>query len=144
MFIYTNALQYLNRDYWLNTGLLWMLVDPSYVASRDDVFVSAAASAELTGVGYGAGFGGAGRLAVAGKTFTLDSPNNRWTLGATSPQWPGINAGTAHALIALEPKTSDADSLLIAYVDAQADKLTDGDDLTYVLAGGLVGALVAS
>lgn len=135
-FVYTNAGRLLNETYWTSTTIKALLVGAGYVPNRDHVNVNAIGANELTGTNYVPGFNGAGRKVLAGKSVTVDFPNNRVLYNAGSPQWPGINAGTARALILLQELTSDADSLLLAYLDGIADKLTNGTTLVGTFPGG--------
>ena len=77
-----------------------MLVTSSYVANRDNDFVDAGGANdpidhELSGTGYGAGFGGSGRKTLSNKAFSEDDPNDRGEFDNTLDlTWTGINAGT--------------------------------------------------
>jgi hypothetical protein len=140
-FVYNNGIKLLTdntgRINWLSDTIKAALVTTTYVADRDDTTASAFSGAELSGTGYVGGFGGAGRLVLAGKSLTTDNVNNRSTFGATNPVWAAINAGTAHAIVLLKEVTTDSDSLLIAYLDGVADQPTVGGQLTGSFPGGL-------
>jgi len=139
-FVYTNA-DYLIKKQQLNletAGVLKaMLVDNTYVANQDDVNVSAASSAEIATTGYVGGFGGSGRKVLTGVVFAIDNANNRVTLFANNPTWASLATGeTVHAMILIHENTTDADSVLVAYLDGVSDYVTNGDGLTVQLSNG--------
>jgi len=114
-----------------------MLVTSSYTFNVDDDFISSGAGtpggSELSGTGYTAGFGGAGRKAITTKTVTLDDTNNRAVFDGDDVAWTAINAGTAAAAILVKEVTTDADSILIAYIDTATPAfpiVTNGGDVT--------------
>ncbi len=117
-----------------------MLVTSSYVADKDDDYVDESGpndpiDHELTGTGYTAGWGGAGRLTltIAGGQITEDDANDRAEIDSTTnPTWTGISAGTAAAVILIrEGGANDTDSLLICYIDTGGfPVVTGGGDLT--------------
>lgn len=118
--------------------LKMMLVTSAYTPNRDHDFIdmggaSDPADAELSGTGYAAGFGGAGRKTVANKAFSEDDANDRGEMDCDDITWPGINAGIAAAAILIRENTTDADSDLIAYFDSGFPKTTNGGDLTLVV-----------
>lgn len=98
-----------------------MLVDSGYTFNKDDDFISSGAGTpggeEVSGTGYTAGFGGAGRKTIANTTVSFDDTNDRAELDGDDVTWTAINAGTAKAAIIVKEVTSDADSILIAYID---------------------------
>lgn len=113
-----------------------MLVTSSYVANADDDVVDAggandAVDHELTGTGYTAGWGGAGRKALTSVTAVTDKTNNRAELDAADLTWTAINAGTAAAaLIIKEGGANDTTSRLIAHIDSGFPFVTNGGDMT--------------
>lgn len=110
-----------------------MLVDPSYVPDKDHDFVSSitgAPSKELTGTGYVAGFGGAGRKTLASKTVTKDNGADVAYFDAADVTWAGITAGTVGFAVVIKEVTSDADSPILAVVDITPDVGTAGNDYT--------------
>lgn len=139
--VYTNA-DKLIKDGSLdlaNDTLKWMLVDDTYVANADDVNVSAASSAELSGTGYAGGFAGAGRKTATGIAVAVDNANNRTTVAVSNPSaWTGIDAGTAHAAILIKEVTDDTDSILVAYLDGASDYVTNGGDLNLAVGNGFI------
>lgn len=114
-----------------------MLVTSVYVADRDHDFVDAGGAsdpvdAELSGTGYVAGYAGAGRKTLAGKTITESDATDRAIFDANDLVWAAINAGTAAAVIIFKNGSADdTTSKLIAYIDSGGfPKVTNGGDLT--------------
>jgi hypothetical protein len=107
-----------------------------HTVDRDDDFLddgtaSDFSSGELTGTGYTAGFGGAGRKTLASKTITVDKTNDRAEFDAADVTWTAITAGTAAQATLLKEITNDAASKLIANVDTGGfPVVTNGGDLT--------------
>ena len=107
----------------LTDTLKVMLVTSTYVADPDHDFVDMGGASdpidtELSGTGYQAGFAATGRKTLANKAIAEDDPNNRAEFDNTVDlTWTAINAGTAAAFIVYKHLTSDAASVLIAYVD---------------------------
>lgn len=105
-----------------------MLVDSGYTFNADDDYVSSGAGTpggeELTGTGYTAGFGGAGRKTIGSPTVTADDTNDRAVFDGADISWTAINAGTAKAMILIREITNDAASILIAYIDTVASGAT--------------------
>lgn len=123
----------------LGDTLKVMLVTAVYTPNPDHDVVDAGggsdpADAELTGSGYTAGWGGAGRKTLAGKTITEDDGNDRAAFDANDPAWPAIQAGTAAAaLIIKEGVANDTTSRLIACLnDGGFPKITNGGDFSLV------------
>lgn len=85
---------------------------------------------ELSGTGYVAGFGNAGRQALDSKAVVVDDANDRIELTAANEVWTAIEAGTVAAVLLYKPNTNDADSLLVGKIDLAAPKATNGGDLT--------------
>lgn len=115
-----------------------MLVTSSYVADKDNDFVDEGGANdpvdhELSGTGYVAGYGGAGRKTLSNKAFETDDTNDRGEFDDTvDVTWSSINAGTAAAAIIFRAGTADdTDALLIAYIDSGGFPIvTNGGDLT--------------
>jgi hypothetical protein len=107
-----------------------------HTVDRDDDFLddgtaSDFSSGELTGTGYAAGFGGAGRKTLASKTITVDKTNDRAEFDAADITWTAISAGTAAQATVLKEITNDPASKLIANIDTGGfPVLTNGGDLT--------------
>jgi hypothetical protein len=138
------ALVYTNAELLMKQGSLIltsatvkvMLVNNTYTPNQDDVNVSALSSAELSGTGYVGGFAGAGRKTLGSKSFAADNANNQVTFAGANMTWTAINAGTAQAAVLIKENTTDADSILIAYLDAASPYVTNGGDMTLAFTGG--------
>ena len=123
-----------------------MLVTSSYVADKNDLVVDAGGANdpvdhELSGTGYTAGWGGAGRKTLASKAIATDTANNRAEFDCADVTWTSIDAGTAAAAIVIkEGGANDTTSRLIAYIDSGGfPKTTNGGDFTIqVNAEGLI------
>lgn len=93
-----------------------ILLKTTYTFDKDHDYVSDVVAHEVTGTGYVAGWGGAGRVALASKTLTLDDANNIVVFDSADPSWAGINLAHQIGGIALfVPKTADSDSPLICF-----------------------------
>lgn len=121
----------------LNDTIKMGLSTSVHTVDRDDDFLddgtaSDFSSGELTGTGYTAGFGGAGRKTLASKTITVDKTNDRAEFDHADVTWTGINAGTAARATYLKEITNDAASKVIANVDDGGFPITtNGGDLTF-------------
>ncbi len=108
----------------------------THVPIRDDDFLDESGAddfidGELSGTGYTAGFGGAGRKTLASKTIVVDKPNDRAEFDAADVTWTAISAGTAAQATLMKEITNDAASLTIANVDTGGFPIvTNGGDLT--------------
>ena len=124
-----------------DSGVKVMLVGSGYTPDKDHDFVSsitAGTSKELSGTGYTAGFGGAGRKALAGRVITRSDATDTVFFDATDVTWTAINAGTIAYVALVKEVTSDSDSPLIAILDP-TDLVTNGGDVTLQFAAtGLV------
>ena len=114
-----------------------MLVTSSYTFNADDDFLDNGGANdptdhELSGTGYQAGFAGTGRKTLSNKAVNLDDANDRSEFDNTVDlTWTAINAGTAAAAIVYKHLTSDAASVMIAYIDTSGFPIvTNGGDLT--------------
>jgi hypothetical protein len=106
------------------------LLRPTYTPSAADSLASAITSHEVTGAGYAAGYGGAGRKALASKTVTATVATDKVAVDAADLTWTTLDAGVvAYAAILLESGGSDATSTLVAVLDVPVT-LTDGTDFT--------------
>jgi hypothetical protein len=129
----------------LNDTIKMGLSTSVHTVDRDDDFLddgtaSDFSSGELTGTGYTAGFGGAGRKTLASKTITVDKANDRAEFDCADVTWTAINAGTAAQATVLKEITNDTASKTIANVDSGGfPVVTNGGDLTFqVNAEGLL------
>lgn len=106
-----------------------LLVSPTYTFNPDHAFISDLGGNELSGTGYAAGFGGAGRKVLASKTITKDNVNDRAAFDAADLTWTAINAGTIGWIVLAKEITDDAHSKLVACLDP-IDFITVGADVT--------------
>ena len=129
----------------LNDTIKMGLSTSTHVPNRDDDFLDIAGTTdftagELTGTGYTAGFGGAGRKTLASKTITVDKTNDRAEFDCADVTWTAINAGTAAQATVLKEITNDAASKTISNIDTGGfPVVTNGGDLTLAVnAEGLI------
>jgi hypothetical protein len=99
-----------------NDTIKVMLMDASFTQAATHNFVSDISADELTGVGYTAGFAGAGRKTLASKTLTEDDATGTSTFDAADLTWTTITAGTATCAAVIKEVTNDADSIVLGYV----------------------------
>jgi hypothetical protein len=135
-FVYNNGAKLLSGSYWTGTTLKGVFVDASYIPNRDDVFVSVLGNSECSGSGSSRGFSFQGRKTLAGKSITVDNTANAvnylcndYTASSVSIQ--------PNAIVIVEEKTSDADSLLIAYIDSATTATPMGNDLPVLFENGI-------
>lgn len=108
----------------------------THVENKDDTFLDDVGAddfvdGELSGTGYVAGFGGAGRKVIGTKTLAYDAANDRVEFDGADVSWTAINAGTAAQATLLREVTNDAGSPLLANVDSGGfPVVTNGGDLT--------------
>ena len=136
MFVYNSAGLVVNGSYWTTATLKVMLVDPSYTPDRDHVFVSSIGNSEISVSGYSRGFNTPGRKTLSNTTVRIDTTNNRVTYGADNPTWSSFGAAGPNAAVIIEQKTSDNDSLLIAYCDTASVNTGGGGSYSVVWSGG--------
>lgn len=126
------------KDLVANAGVKVGLSSSTHVPNRDDNFADDGGAndfldGELAGTGYTGGFGGAGRKALASKTFTEDDANDRAEFDAADVTWTAINAGTA-AQASIIDETGAADDTGVEVVanidDGGFPVATNGGDLT--------------
>jgi len=137
-FVYNTAASDMWQDIidLLNDTIKIGLSTSTHVPNRDDDFLDIAGSTdftagELTGTGYTAGFGGAGRKTLASKTITVDKTNDRAEFDCADITWTAISAGTAAQATVLKEITNDAASKTIANIDSGGfPVVTNGGDLT--------------
>lgn len=127
--IYNRGKAYVGAQGWITPVFKVMLITSAYAFNVDHDFVSDLGAVELTGTGYTAGFGGAGRKTLGTKAVNVNDTDNRAEFDAADLTWTAINAGTAAAAVVIHEATSDADSELIAYLDP-SDIVTNGGDYT--------------
>jgi hypothetical protein len=140
------------KDYVMKNGLTGetlkaMLVNSGYSFDPDHDFVAdlTPGSNELSGTGYAAGFSGAGRKTLGSAALAEDDTNDRSYADYADLTWTAINAGTAAALVLYISKTSDADSILLGYVNSGGfPKVTNGGDLVVQWSSSPLGVLQIS
>ena len=122
---------------WLADIIKCGLSTSTHVANKDDTFLDDAGTddfvdGELSGTGYTAGFGGAGRKTVgATKTLAYDAANDRVEFDGADVTWTAINAGTPNKATLMKEGTVNTDSPVLANVDSGGFPVTtNGGDLT--------------
>jgi hypothetical protein len=136
-FVYPAAHQLLSGSWFTSTTLKTMLVDSTYVADRDHVFVSSIGNSEISVSDYTRGFNSPGRKVLSGKTAWLDTTNNRYVYGATNSGRTTLASGAAPvAEVVIMEGTSDSDSRLIAYIDTANPVSGTGGVYAGVWSGG--------
>ena len=130
----TNAMNLVTAD------IKALLVTPDYVPDSeqefiDDGTINAVSEFEVSGTGYIAGFGNAGRKLLTGKIFSNDSTNHVVRYIFDDISWLGINVGLVGGIIlCLEAGSSDTTSRLISYRSSGGfPQLTDGSELRIVI-----------
>lgn len=114
-----------------DAGIKMMLLKSSFTPNQDDNFADTPAASECDVAGYTGGFGGAGRKALASRTITEDDTNNRVVFDAADPSpWTLAAGNTLRHTATIKEITNDADSPVIFYNIMDADKVTNGGDLT--------------
>lgn len=115
---------------WVGSANIKVMLLNAHAFNPDHEFVSDVVADEFTGTGYTGGHNGAGRKALASKTITDDTANDRIELDAADPSaWTGLNGDTVAWAIVFEQGASDAASQLICALDP-ADLTTNGGDVT--------------
>lgn len=118
---------------WVGSANIKVMLLNSHTFDPDHEFVSSVVADEFTGPGYTGGHNGAGRKALASKTITDDTANDRIEFDAADPSaWTGLNTDLIAWVIIFEQGASDAASQLIAALDP-ADLQTNGSDVTLVI-----------
>lgn len=113
------------------SGIKAVLVKSSFTPNQDDNFMSDIGAAECDVAGYTGGFNGAGRKAWASRTVTEDDTNNRAVFDAADPSpWTLAAGNTLRHVATIQEVTNDADSPILFYNIMDADKITNGGDLT--------------
>lgn len=134
-FLYnTGAGKLVNGDIGFLTDTIKVgLATSGLTANRDDDFLDDGTandftSNELSGSGYTAGFGNAGRKTLASKTITIDKSNDRVAFDAADVVWSAISGGTAAYLEVFKEITNDGASIKISHHDFAV--VTNGGDVT--------------
>lgn len=111
-----------------------MLVTSSYTFDVDHNFADDVDAFELSGTGYTAGFGGAGRKTTASKTVTDVTASNVVSFDFADLTWTGLAAaaGTIGGAVLLKETTNDAASRIIGFMDP-TNLVPNGGDVTLVV-----------
>lgn len=122
---------------WINDTVKCGLSNTTHVPNKDDTFADDGGAddfidGELSGTGYTAGFGGAGRKSITTKTISYNATSDRVELDGADVTWTAINAGTAaQATVLKEGATLDSQSAVLGNVDTGGFPVTtNGGDLT--------------
>lgn len=110
---------------WDNSVIKALLVKNTYSQDKDHKFVAdlTPASNELTGPGYA-------RKTLVNNTVVQDDVNDVAKVDSDDLTWTAIDAGTAAGMVLYKEGSSDADSVLIAYInDGGFPVTTNGGDL---------------
>ena len=96
---------------------------------------NAAKNAELAVGGYVQGYQGAGRKTLASKTFTVDDTDDEAVFDAADLTWTALLTGSTISGCAIikedhEASGSDANSLLICYLELSSGVPTNGSDFS--------------
>lgn len=131
-----------NLDAQGSANVVLIPVSSSYTFDETQDFVDEAtaadvASHELNADGYTAGFGSSDRLTPANRTWDRDDANSRIEFDFADATFSGLGGGTSSnndtmgGVVLAEERTSDADSVLIAYDELNDNRATNGSDITY-------------
>lgn len=137
-FVYNNGGKLLSESYWTTTTLKSAIVDATYVADRDHVFMSSVGNSEVTGSGYSRGFNSPSRHSLLNKTVVIDNTANAVNYKANDLTWSALSTGPFNAIVILQEVTTDADSLLIAYIDSATTVNPLGADVPALFQNGVV------
>lgn len=108
---------------WLNHPIKVMLCSATYVPNQDTHQTKADVTGEVTGTGYTAG-----GIALTNKTITYDPVTNTVILHADDVVWVNATITARYAVIYDDNGATDADKLLLGYVDFGQDvSSTNGD-----------------
>lgn len=112
-----------------NDTIKVMLLDSSFTPAATYDYVSEISSDELSGTGYTGGFSGSGRKTLASKTFTENETDGVAVFDAADSSWSSINAGVASCAAIIKEVTTDADSLVLGFVEF-TNRTTNGGTIT--------------
>lgn len=108
---------------WINHPIKVMLCTSTYVPDQDNHQTKADITGEVTGTGYTAGGTG-----LTTKTVTYDATTNTVVLDADDAVWASATITARYAVIYDDNGATDADKLLLGYVDFGQDiSSTNGD-----------------
>lgn len=114
-------------------GLKAILVRSTYTPNRDHSFLDSITTHEASTTGYVAGYGNAGRKALANVVAAQDDANDRASVDFDPVVWSAIGVGggynVRYLVVGQEIGGSDASSPLLAIFDLNGDN-------EYPLSGG--------
>lgn len=100
-------------------------------------FISDVNGDEIDCDGYTQGYGSGDRQTPANRVYRREDPDSRIEFDFDDVTWSSLGGGvsanndTVGGVIIAEERTSDSDSVLIAYDELQDDRDTNGSDITY-------------
>ena len=103
-----------------------ILLTAAYSFNPDHNFVSQMAGAEVVGTGYTGGFSGSGRKELTSKVAVQDDAGNRGYFNAANISYPSINVGVVAAIGIYREVSSDADSVIVGFIDTGGLPITTG------------------
>lgn len=112
---------------WLNHPIKVMLCSSAYVPDQDAHQTKADVTGEITGTGYTAG-----GAALANKTITYDAASNTTILDADDVVWTNSTLTARYAVIYDDYGATDADKLLLGYVDFGQNMSSSNGDFKIV------------
>ena len=110
-------------------------VDNPDVDFVDDGSANDMTSHELVATGYTGAFGGAGRHTLQNPTITRDDAGNFVVFDADDEPWANIGGAVNDVFAGLGlivPKTTDADSWIVAHFNLATQPTTNGGTITVV------------
>lgn len=133
----------------LSAPLRVLLFDVSHTPSELDEFVDVitggAATKEINGTGYTAGYGSSSRKALAGRDTAIDTDRLLISFTADPSTWAGIDAGAIGGAAVFVNGSGDGDSLLVAEAKYDDPVITDGSpyEITWSAADGVIAISLA-
>lgn len=117
-------------DFETDANVKIMLLKSTYTFDKDHASVTPLATYEADASGYVGGFNGAGRKALASKTKTKDTANDRIVFDAADPSaWTLAAGNTIGGAAIIREQTNDAGSTPLFFVDF-TDTATNGGTFT--------------
>lgn len=110
---------------WKGHTIKVMLCTGSYIPNQDTHETKSHVANEASGNGYTAG-----GIALTGKTATYAESSNIIKLDAADIAWPNSNITARYAVIYDNTGATDAEKLLLGYVDFGEEKTSSGGDFT--------------
>lgn len=111
---------------WTTSTYRALIVTSSYTFNADHDYVANLTN-EITASGYA-------RATIAGKTVTIDDTNDRAVFGSSDPSFGTPASQSPAGVVLYRLVTSDADSILMAYIDVTGSAVTfNGSTATYTV-----------